>query len=59
MIAKMHGYKTYTLLAAGALIILAEKFLGLELPGVDINPDNWMQDLFALGVGGTIRNGIK
>ena len=59
MIAAMQGKKTYVLLAIGALTILANKFLGIEIPGVDINPDNWMQDLFALGVGGTIRNGIK
>ena len=59
MIAAMSGKKTYFLLAAGALVILANKFLGIELPGVEINPDNWLQDLFALGVGGTLRNGIK
>lgn len=59
MIAKLKGKKTYVLLAVGALTILANAFFGIEIPGVDLNPDDWMKNLFALGVGGTLRNGIK
>ena len=59
MLATIKGKKTYALLALGAVMILANKFLGLDVPGVELDPQNWLNDLFALGIGGTLRNGMK
>ena len=39
--------------------ILANAFLGLEIPGVALNPDACLESLFALGTAGTIRRVIR
>ena len=53
------GKKTYILLAVGAMYVFANKFLGVSIPGVEINPQDWLADLFMLGVGGTMRAGVS
>ena len=54
----LRGRKTYGLLAFGAAAVLLNKFTGLTIPGVEIDPQNWIESLFALGVGASVRAGI-
>jgi hypothetical protein len=53
----LSGYKTYIVVMAMLLCILAEVVLGLDVPGYEPGPD-WLGDvLTALGLG-TLRHGI-
>ena len=54
----LRGRKTYGLLAFGAAAVLLNKFAGLQIPGIEVDPQNWLETLFLFGVGGTIRAGI-
>ena len=58
MMKMLAGKKTYGLLAFGAAAVLLNKFTGLTIPGVEIDPQNWIESLFALGVGASVRAGI-
>ena len=58
MLKMLSGKKTYGLLAFGAAAVLLNKFTGLNIPGVEIDPQNWIESLFALGVGASVRAGI-
>lgn len=42
------GKKTYITLAVGAASVLANHF-GYEIPGTNLDPANWISDLFLLG----------
>lgn len=53
----LEGYKTYIVAAALALMVVLEKFLGLDVPGVDVSED-WLTLLMgALGLS-TLRAGV-
>ena len=58
MLTMMAGKKTYGLLALGAVSILINHFFG-PVPGLNLDPDNWLNDLWGLGVGATMRAGIS
>ena len=51
------GYRTYILAAVLVRVVLVEKGLGIDVPGVAVGPD-WLTHLLAaLGLG-TLRAGI-
>ena len=41
------GYRTYVIVGALVLAVLAEKFLGFDVPGVTVGED-WMKELGVL-----------
>jgi len=51
------GYRTYIIAAVLIICTLAEKVLGIDIPGVDVG-QNWLETILAaLGLG-TLRAGI-
>ncbi len=51
------GYRTYIIAAVLVLVVVVEKGLGIDVPGVAVGPD-WLPNLLAaLGLG-TLRAGI-
>jgi len=51
------GYRTYIIAAVLVLVVLVEKGLGIDVPGIDVGSD-WLTHLLAaLGLG-TLRAGI-
>lgn len=51
------GYRTYIIAAVLVFVVLVEKGLGIDVPGVEVGPD-WLTHLLAaLGLG-TLRAGI-
>jgi hypothetical protein len=51
------GYRTYIIAAVLVLVVVVEKGLGIDMPGVDVGSD-WLTHLLAaLGLG-TLRAGI-
>lgn len=58
MLSTIDGYKTYLVMAALLAVVLLEKGLGLDVPGVALG-DDWMLTVMnALGLG-TLRHGIQ
>jgi hypothetical protein len=51
------GYKTYAVAAILILVVAAEKGLGLDVPGVELQDDWLLVVLNALGLG-ALRAGI-
>ncbi len=51
------GYRTYIIAAVLVLVVVVEKGLGIDVPGVDVGSDWLTQILAALGLG-TLRAGI-
>ncbi len=51
------GYRTY-IIAAVLVLVVVEKGLGIDVPGVDVGSDWLPQILAALGLG-TLRAGIN
>lgn len=51
------GYRTYIVAATLILVVIVEKGLGIDVPGVDVGSDWLTQILAALGLG-TLRAGI-
>ena len=52
------GYRTYLIAAVLVLVVLVEKGLGIDIPGIDVGSD-WLTHLLAaLGLG-TLRAGIS
>jgi hypothetical protein len=55
---QLDGYKTYIAIALGAVVVLANAFLGVSIPGVTLDKSNWLQDLWALVLLATGRSAI-
>ena len=53
----LSGYRTYIIAAALLLIVLVEKGIGIDIPGIEIDDDWLLLTLNALGLG-SIRAGI-
>jgi hypothetical protein len=51
------GYRTYIIAATLILVVIVEKGLGIDVPGVDVGSDWLTQVLAALGFG-ALRAGI-
>lgn len=51
------GYKTYIVAAALLAVVIVEKALGFDVPGVDLGEDWLLVVMNALGLG-TLRAGI-
>lgn len=57
MLSKLDGYKTYIVAGVMILVAIAEKGLGIDVPGVTLD-NNWMLLILnALGLG-ALRSGI-
>lgn len=52
------GYRTYIIAAVLILVVIVEKGLGIDIPGVDVGSDWLTQILAALGLS-TLRAGIS
>lgn len=64
MFTGMKGYRTYGLLGLGALMVAANALIpgahdAFSALGVQMDPANWLADMFKMGVGVTMRSGIK
>jgi hypothetical protein len=57
MLMKLNGYKTYLVMAALLAVVVLEKGLGLDVPGVTLEEDWMLVVMNALGLG-TLRHGI-
>lgn len=57
ILALLAGKKTYLLMGVGALVVLANHFIG-PVPLVKLDPNNWVNDLWTIGVGSTFRSAI-
>ena len=58
MLTKLNGYKTYLVMAALLAVVVLEKGLGLDVPGVALG-EGWMLVVMnAIGLG-TLRHGIQ
>lgn len=53
----LNGYKTYIVAGTLLLVVAVEKFLGVDVPGVDLGDDWLLVVMNALGLG-TLRAGI-
>ena len=53
----LKGKKTYVGLAVGAVVVLAHK-AGVPMPGVTIDDNAYLQNLWALGVAAAARYGM-
>jgi hypothetical protein len=53
----LNGYKTYIVVAIFMLGVLAEVFLGLDVPGFDPG-ENWLEYVMAALGMGALRNGV-
>jgi hypothetical protein len=51
------GYRTYIIAAVLVIVVLVEKGLGIDVPGVDVAGDWLTHILAALGLG-TLRAGV-
>ena len=52
------GKKTYIALAVGVFVVLINKFLGIEIPGVVLNPQDWLSYIWMFATGTALRAGI-
>jgi hypothetical protein len=57
MLTKLNGYKTYLVMAVLLLVVLLEKGLGIDVPGIALGDDWMLLVMNALGLG-TLRLGI-
>lgn len=53
----LNGWKTYLVAAALAAVVILEKGLGLDVPGVELGEDWLLVLLYAAGLG-ALRHGI-
>jgi hypothetical protein len=58
MLMKLNGYKTYLVMAALLAVVVLEKGLGLDVPGVALGEDWMLVVMNAIGLG-TLRHGIQ
>lgn len=54
----LNGYRTYVVAATLLLIVIVEKGLGFDIPGVEVGTDWLLLVLNALGLG-TLRAGVS
>lgn len=52
------GYKTYGLVAVGLVSVFLEVGFGVDVPGVDVDPANWMEYVIGLLGAATLRHGM-
>lgn len=57
MLSTIDGYKTYLVMAALLAVVVLEKGLGLDVPGVALGEDWMLVVMSALGLG-TLRHGV-
>lgn len=54
----LSGYKTYIIVALFVLCVIAERFIGFDIPGFQVG-DNWLEMVMAMLGLGTLRAGIS
>ena len=54
----LQGYKTYLGIAIAILAVLAVKFLGITIPGMTVDPNNWVTTIWELIMVGFGRSAI-
>lgn len=64
MFAGLRGYRTYALLGLGAAMVAVNTLFpgahdALSAVGVQMDPANWLSDMFKMGVGVTMRSGLR
>jgi hypothetical protein len=57
MLSTIDGYKTYLVMAALLAVVVLEKGLGMDVPGVALGDDWMLVVMNAIGLG-TLRHGI-
>lgn len=57
MLTFLKGKKTYAVAFAGAAIIILNA-LGVPLPGVTLDPTNWLPDLLTAAAAATMRGAV-
>jgi hypothetical protein len=57
MLSMIDGYKTYLVMTALLAVVVLEKGLGLDVPGVALGEDWMLVVMNAIGLG-TLRHGI-
>lgn len=55
----INGYKTYGIVAFGLIAVFLEVGLGWDVPGVEVDPSNWMEYVIGLLGAATLRHGIS
>ncbi len=58
MLTMIDGYKTYLVMVALLAVVVLEKGLGLDVPGVALGEDWMLVVMNAIGLG-TLRHGIQ
>lgn len=58
MLMKLNGYKTYLVMAALLAVVILEKGLGLDVPGVTLGEDWMLVVMNAIGLG-ALRHGVR
>lgn len=58
MLTMIDGYKTYLVMAALLAVVVLEKGLGFDVPGVALGDDWMLVVMNAIGLG-TLRHGIQ
>lgn len=58
MLTMIDGYKTYLVMAALLAVVVLEKGLGLDVPGVALGEDWMLVVMNAIGLG-ALRHGIQ
>ena len=58
MLSTIDGYKTYLVMAALLAVVVLEKGLGLDVPGVALGDDWTLVVMNAIGLS-TLRHGIQ
>lgn len=53
----LKGKKTYLLMALGAVVIVVNHLVG-GIPGLNIDPNSWLTQLYAVAGGSALRAGI-
>lgn len=54
----VNGLKTYGILAIGFGMVVLEGVFGVDVPGVQVSPEGWMNDLIAILAAAAMRHGM-
>ena len=58
VLASLSGKKTYLTLVCGALVIVANHFDLVPVGYVNLDPNDWINELYQLAVGATFRSAV-
>lgn len=58
VIVWLSGKKTYLLMGVSGIVIIINHFAG-PIPGIGLDPNQWMAQLMAVASGASLRAGVK